>query len=75
MLLSLASLAIANFGGIAIGCVVCGTLHLGAATCTRLLQSVLYIVIAFLPAIAYIVFEACKSLCLSPSAPALSTAL
>ena len=68
---SFASLAIANFGGVAAGCVACGALHLGAAACTKLLQSVLYLVIALLPAIAFLVFEACKSLCVT-STPALA---
>jgi len=65
VLLSFGSLALANFGGIAAACYLCGCLSLAASTCAALLQSVLYLVIALLPLIAVIVFDGCKSLCVT----------
>ena len=65
VLLSFASLAMANFGGVAAACYLCGCLSLAASTCAALLQSVLYLVIALLPLIAVIIFYGCKALCIT----------
>jgi len=67
---SFASLALANFGGVSVGCYLCGCLSLGTSACSALLHSVLYLVIALLPLIAVVVFEGCKSLCVSAGAHA-----
>ena len=65
VLLAFGSLAVANFGGIAAGCYICGCYHLGSAACTELLKAVLYLVVALLPLIALFIFEACKAFCLN----------
>lgn len=64
VVLTFVDLIVANFGGLELGCALCGCFHLSSPTCTALLQSVLYIVIAILPLLAVGIFEGCKGLCL-----------
>lgn len=65
---SFASLIVANVGGLAIGNHICNCAHLTPASCKQLLQGILYVVIALLPVIAVVVFEACKTVCTSSDA-------
>ena len=56
-------LAVANFGAADAACTVCSCRKLTQENCTKTIQDGLYAVIASMPALAYSVYEGCKSLC------------